>query len=80
VKTSIDLPESLLREVKQLARERGVTTRSLVEQALIRLIEDAAAKPVERFVLADLSVPGALSVEFAEPSWPQLREEIYGGR
>lgn len=79
MKTSIDLPEPLLREVKDLARQRGVTTRSLVEQALMRLIADAAA-PAEPFVLADLSVPGALTVEFADASWAELRDEIYGGR
>ena len=75
MKTSFDISEPLLREVKALARQRGVTTRSLVEQALAKLI--AEAKQPGRFILPDLSVPGGLTPEFADAPWEVIRDEIY---
>jgi len=76
MKTSFDLSEPLLREVKALAKARGTTTRSLVEQALIRLLDEA--QQPSSFVLEDASVgSGWLRPEFENASWEQLRDEIY---
>ena len=79
VKTTFDIPEPLLREVQALARERKTTTKSLVEEALRRLLDEAAnAKP---FTLRDASFrgKGGMSPEFANASWEQIRDEIYRG-
>jgi predicted transcriptional regulator len=54
MKTTFDLPESLVREVKRIARERGTTARALVQQALTRVVDDATQPTV--FVLPDASV------------------------
>ncbi|HEU5270751.1 MAG TPA: hypothetical protein VFU36_12565 [Jatrophihabitans sp.] len=75
MKTSFDISEPLLREVKALARQRGVTTRSLVEQALAKLVDEA--RQPSGFTLPDLSVPGGLTPEFADAPWEVIRDEIY---
>lgn len=75
MKTSFDISEPLLREVKQLAKQRGTTTKSLVEQALVKLL--AEAETHQGYVLADLSVPGGFTAEFQHATWGQLRDEIY---
>ena len=38
MKTTFDLPEALVRDLKKLARERGTTARAIVQQALARTI------------------------------------------
>lgn len=76
MKTSFDISEPLLREVKQLAKQRGTTTKSLVEQALIKLLAEAEASPAG-YQLPDLSVPGGFTAEFQHATWEQLRDEIY---
>jgi hypothetical protein len=75
MKTSFDISEPVLHEVKALAKQRGVTTRSLVEEALRKLI-DEARQPGE-FRLRDLSVPGGPTAEFANATWDMIRDEIY---
>lgn len=56
VKTTFDLPEALVRDVKQLARERGTTAKAIVQQALLHAL--AEHKQVARFVLHDASSTG----------------------
>lgn len=77
MKTTFDLPEPLLRDVQRLARERQTTARSLVEQALIRLLETASNAPA--FRLADASVGGdGLTAEFRDATWERIRDIAYG--
>ena len=75
MKTSFDISEPLLREVKQLAKQRGTTTKSLVEQALVKLLAEAETAP--SYTLPDLSVPGGFTPEFQNATWEQIRDEIY---
>jgi hypothetical protein len=77
MKTTFDIPEPLLREAQQLAAASGTTTKSIVEQALIRFI--AERRSSDPFVLADLSVPGTgLQPEFAGADWRSIRDAVYG--
>ncbi|MEO8889108.1 MAG: DUF2191 domain-containing protein [Jatrophihabitantaceae bacterium] len=79
MKTTFDIPEPLLREVQQLARERKTTTKSLVEQALIRLLDTETH--TEPFTLKDASYgSGGLSPEFENASWREVLDESYRGR
>jgi hypothetical protein len=56
MKTTFDLPESLVGDVKRIARARGTTARALVQQALTRIVtEDGAVVP---YSLPELSVSG----------------------
>ncbi len=77
MKTTFDISEPLLRDVQRLARERHTTTKSLVEQALIKLLEDVGdAQPFE---LRDASFGGSgFSAEFADATAAQLRDAAYG--
>jgi non-ribosomal peptide synthetase component F len=76
MKTSFDISQPLLLEVKALAKQRGVTTRSLVEQALIKLIEEA--RQPTTFRLRDVSFgSGGLTPEFEHASWDRIRDAIY---
>ena len=78
MKTTFDIPEPLLRDVQSLARERKTTTKSLVEEALRRLLDehDAAQKP---FKLRDVSVgdPHVVS-PYSQMTWEQQRDLMYG--
>jgi hypothetical protein len=75
MKTSFDISAPLLYEVKALAKQRGVTTRSLVEQALMKLIDEA--KQPGTFRLRDMSVPGEPTPEFVNATWDMIRDEIH---
>jgi hypothetical protein len=76
MKTSFDISQPLLVEVKALAKQRGVTTRSLVEQALMKLLDEA--RQPAKFNLPDLSFgEGGLTPEFEHATWDQIRDEIY---
>jgi hypothetical protein len=76
MKTSFDISEPLLREVKALAKQRGVPTRSLVEQALSKLLDEA--RQPGTFTLRDSSFgSGGMTAEFEHATWDQIRDEIY---
>ncbi len=55
MKTTFDLPETLVADVKRIARARGTTSRELVRQALTRLVDEDSAQP-KPFELRDMSV------------------------
>jgi putative antitoxin of VapBC-like toxin-antitoxin system len=79
MKTTIDLPEALLREAQGLAREEGTTLRAYVEEGLRTVVERHRAE--SRFRLPDASVGGeGLRPAARELGWEQLRTEIYGDR
>jgi len=78
MKTSFDISEPLLREVKELAKQRGTTTKSLVEQALIKLLAEVQAETATSFTLRDVSYgTGGMTAEFARAGWERIRDEIY---
>lgn len=77
MKTSFDISEPLLRQVKQLAKQRGTTTKSLVEQALAKFLAEAETTTTN-FTLRDVSFgAGGMTVEFANAGWERIRDEIY---
>ena len=55
VKTTFDLPETLVADVKRIARARGTTSRELVRQALARIVDEDSVEP-KPFKLRDMSV------------------------
>lgn len=62
MKTTFDLPETLVADVKRIARARGTTSRELVRQALTRLVDEDSTQP-KPFKLRDMSV---------KIGWPDL--------
>jgi predicted transcriptional regulator len=79
MKTTVELPDELLREAQQLARDEGTTMKSLLEEGLRAVI--ARHRETAPFELRDASVAGeGLTPEFASATWAQIREASYGGR
>jgi hypothetical protein len=79
MKTTIEVPDALLREVRELAARKGVTLRALVELALRRVInETAQAAP---FKLRRASFKGkGLRAELRDAPWGRLRDLAYERR
>jgi hypothetical protein len=79
MKTTVELPDELLREAQQLARVEGTTMKSLLEEGLRAAI--ARHREASQFSLCDASVDGdGLTAEFADASWAQIRDASYGDR
>lgn len=77
MKTSFDVPAQLLAELRAVARERGTTSKSLVEEALRELIE--RHRRPSPYTLPDKSVAGnGLSDQFRDATWADVRDAAYG--
>lgn len=66
MKTTFDLPETLVQQIKKLARERGTTARSIVQQALQRTLDEQHESSA--FTLSDASTTG----------WQSMAPELHG--
>lgn len=75
MKTTFDLPEPLLAEVRELARAHNTTSRSLVEQALRRLLDEHVA--ATKFTLTDASIQGP-TLRLDVGGWDDIRDLAYG--
>ena len=79
MKTTIELPDELLREAKRAAGEEGTTLKSLMEEGLRAVM--ARHREDRRFALRDATVDGnGLQPEARNAGWTDLREIIYGDR
>jgi hypothetical protein len=80
MKTTLDISDPLLEQVKVIAMRDGETLRALVEQGLRKVVAERKAKP-KTFRLKDASVgtPGASST-YEQMSWEAKRELMYEGR
>jgi len=79
MKTTVEISDSLLREVRKVASHEGVTLRALIERGLRRVI--AEKKPNAPFKLRRASFKGkGLQPEYRDASWEQLRDLSYTGR
>lgn len=80
MKTTVEIPDALLAEVKRVAVETGSTMRELIEEGLHRVLDLRRAKP-QPFQLRDASVGGnGLQPGVREGSWEDSRALIYEGR
>ncbi len=79
MKTTVEISDSLLREVRKIAAREGVTLREMVERGLHRVVsetEDGAP-----FKLRRASFKGkGLKDEFREAEWQTLRDLVYKDR
>jgi len=79
VKTTIEISNPLLREVRKLAAREGVTFRTLVERGLRRVV--AETKPGAPFKLRRASFKGrGLQADLHDATWDRLRDLAYEGR
>ena len=77
MKTTVNLPDELLREAQELARREGTTLRQLIETGLRAVFKDVSREA--GFTLTDASVDGhGLQPGFSDATWEQIRDTIYG--
>jgi predicted transcriptional regulator len=76
IKTTVNLPDELLREAQELARRERTTLRELIETGLRTVVRQRSR--ASSFKLADASVEGrGLQPAFLDTSWQQIRDTIY---
>jgi hypothetical protein len=79
MKTTVQIPDSLLEEAHKLAAKEKTTLKALVEEGL-RLIL-AKRRRSAAFQLRKASFKGmGLQHDVAGAAWEQIREKIYEGR
>ena len=79
MKTTVEISDALLREVRKLAVREGVTLRTLVERGLHHVV--AETEHGTRFKLRRASFGGAgRHAELRDASWDQVRDLAYKDR
>lgn len=79
MKTTVDLPQSLLREAKKLAATQQTTVKALIEEGLRRVIGEHQQKGAFRLRKATFQGKG-LQPDMEGASWETLRDRAYEGR
>jgi hypothetical protein len=76
MKTTVNLPDDLVREAQELARRDRTTLRELIESGLRVVVKQRSSDP--SFTLADAGVDGrGLQPAFRGAPWGQIRDAIY---
>jgi hypothetical protein len=79
MKTTIQIPESLLEEARQVAHRERTTLKALVEQGLRRILSERKRR--SGFRLRKVTFKGqGLQSHLAGASWEQIRDLSYEGR
>ena len=79
MKTTVEISDPLVREVRKLAAREGVTFQTLVERGLHRVVSET--KPGAPFKLRRASFKGrGLQADLRGASWDRLRDLAYEGR
>ena len=76
MKTTIELPDELLEQVRRVARQEGASLRRLVEEGLQRSLE-ARRKTVRPELDFPVYGGSGLVSEFEGAPWNRIRDEIY---
>lgn len=76
MKTTIELPDELLEQVRGVARRERTTLRGLIEEGLQRSLE-ARRKAVRRNLDFPSYGGSGLTTEFEGAPWSRLRDELY---
>ena len=79
MKTTIQIPDSLFQEVRQIAHREQTTLKALVEQGLRRILAERKGRGAFRLRKATFKGQG-LQSSAATASWEQLRSMSYEGR
>ena len=79
MKTTIQLPDSLYKEIRKLAHQEQSTVKAIVEESLRRTLSERQRS--SRFRLRKASFKGnGLQPHFAGTSWDQILHVSYEGR
>ena len=80
MKTTVDIPDALLREAKKAAAHRKTTVKALVESGLRKVLSDEG-KPRGPFRLRKHTFRGrGLQPGITEGDWREIRRLVYEGR
>ena len=72
MKTTLDIPDPLLREARKVAERERTTLRALVEQGLRRVLADKQRRPVFRLRKASFKGQG-LHPEMRDAGWEKIQ-------
>lgn len=79
MKTTIDIQDALLEEVKKIASQDNTTVKAMVEEGLRMVIKQR--KEVKAFRLRKVTFKGqGLNPPLTEGSWHHIRDLAYEGR
>lgn len=77
MKTTVEISNSLLVEVKKLARRENTTVRALIEAGLRAVLRERRDR--SDFRLRDVSFRGkGLQSAFQDEDWAKIRDAAYG--
>lgn len=76
MKTTIELPDELIRQARRVAQQEGATLRALVEEGLQRSLEARRHAARRQFDFPAYGGSG-LTEEFQGAPWERVREEVY---
>jgi hypothetical protein len=79
MKTTIQIPDSLLEDARKVAAKERTTLKALVEEGLRLIIAKRKRSSVFRLRKASFKGTG-LQPHLAGASWDEIREKIYEGR
>ena len=80
MKTTVELPEGLLKDAKRLALRENTTVKALIERGL-RLVLAKRQSPADRFTLRDASFQGdGLVAGRSLRDWETIRDLTYSER
>jgi putative antitoxin of VapBC-like toxin-antitoxin system len=79
MKTTVEIPDSLLEQAKRVALKERTTVRALVEEGLRRIVTEH--QQPGKFRLRKASFKGnGLQPSMSRASWQQIRDAAYEGR
>ncbi len=79
MKTTVEIPDSLAAEARQVARREGTTLRALIEAGLRQVLRERRRRV--QFRLRDARFTGrGLQPAFRDADWQRIRESAYEGR
>jgi hypothetical protein len=80
MKTTVEIPDSLLEEARKVAGREGTTLKALIEQGLRKVLSERRER-AGTFRLRKATFAGAgLQPGVAGASWERIREMAYEGR
>jgi len=75
MKTTVEISDALLESARELAAARSTTLRQIIEEGLVKVIDDSAKRP--RYRLRDFSFGGKGPAP--KKTWEEIRAMIYEG-
>ncbi|NQW73330.1 MAG: DUF2191 domain-containing protein [Actinobacteria bacterium] len=78
MKTTIEINDTLLEEIKNLAHREGCSMKSLLEEGLHEVLRSRSR--AHHYVWRDASIPGALTAEAANMTWQEILDHSRGDR